>query len=83
MARVQGIPAFMYLSDLRENTLQDVITKLAPDLHLTVTGLTAKDVDLLVRLKVFNTEPMNQAVFAVRRYENVSLRCTGIEPARG
>ena len=25
------IPAFMYLTDLRENTLQDVITKLEPD----------------------------------------------------
>jgi hypothetical protein len=26
------IPAFMYLTDFRENTLQDVITKLEPDL---------------------------------------------------
>src|SRR4029077_20506608 len=26
------IPAFMYLTDFRENTLQDVITKLGPDL---------------------------------------------------
>ena len=37
------IPAFMYLTDFRENTLQDVITKLEPDLFLTVTGLTVKD----------------------------------------
>jgi hypothetical protein len=29
---------------------------------------------LLVRLKVFNTEQMNQAVFAFRRYEDASLR---------
>ena len=28
------IPAFMYLTDFRENTLQDVITKLEPDLFL-------------------------------------------------
>jgi hypothetical protein len=34
------IPAFMYLTDFRENTLQDVITKLEPDLFLAVTGLT-------------------------------------------
>ena len=27
------IPAFMYLTDFRENTLQDVITKLEPDLE--------------------------------------------------
>ncbi len=73
------IPAFMYLTDFRENTLQDVITKLEPDLFLTVTGLTVKDFHLLVLLKVFNTEQMNQAVFAFRRYEDASLRYTGIE----
>ena len=73
------IPAFMYLTDFRENTLQDVITKLEPDLFLTVTGLTVKDFHLLVQLKVFNTEHMNQAVFAFRRYEDASLRYTGIE----
>jgi hypothetical protein len=54
----------MYLTDFRENTLQDVITKLEPELFLTVTGLTVKDFHLLVNLKVFNTEQMNQAVFA-------------------
>ena len=73
------IPAFMYLTDFRENTLQDVITKIEPDLFQTVTGLTVKDFHLLVRLKVFNTEHMNQAVFAFRRYEDASLRYTGIE----
>jgi len=73
------IPAFMYLTDFRENTLQDVITKLESDLFLTVTGLTVQDFHLLVRLKVFNTEQMNQAVFAFRRYEDASLRYTGIE----
>ena len=77
------IPAFMYLTDFRENTLQDVITKLEPDLFLTVTGLTVKDFHLLVRLKVFNTEQMNQAVFAFRRYEDASLRYTGIESHQG
>lgn len=77
------IPAFMYLTDYRENTLQDVITKLEPDLFLTVTGLTVQDFHLLVRLKVFNTEQMNQAVFAFRRYEDASLRYTGIESHTG
>ena len=77
------IPAFMYLTDFRENTLQDVITKLEPDLFLTVTGLTVKDFHLLVRLKVFNTEQMNQAVFAFRRYEDASLRYVGIESHPG
>jgi hypothetical protein len=77
------IPAFMYLTDFRENTLQDVITKLEPDLFRTVTGLTVEDFDLLVRLKVFNTEQMNQAVFAFRRYEDSSLRYTGIDSHPG
>lgn len=77
------IPAFMYLTDFRENTLQDVITKLEPELFLTVTGLTVQDFHLLVRLKVFNTEQMNQAVFAFRRYEDASLRYTGIESHDG
>jgi hypothetical protein len=77
------IPAFMYLTDFRENALRDVITKLEPDLFLTVTGLTVQDFDLLVRLKVFNTEQMNQAVFAFRRYEDASLRYTGLDSHPG
>jgi hypothetical protein len=77
------IPAFMYLTDFRENTLQDVITKLEPELFLTVTGLTVKDFHLLVKLNVFNTEQMNQAVFAFRRYEDASLRYAGIESHNG
>ena len=77
------IPAFMYLTDFRENTLQDVITKIEPTLFETVTGLTVIDFHLLVRLKVFNTEQMNQAVFAFRRYEDASLRYTGIESHKG
>jgi hypothetical protein len=77
------IPAFMYLTDFRENTLQDVITKIETDLFQTVTGLTVADFHLLVRLRVFNTEQMNQAVFAFRRYEDASLNYTGIESHKG
>ena len=77
------IPVFMYLTDFRENTLQDVITRLEPEPFLAVTGLTVQDFHLLVRLKVFNTEQMNQAVFAFRRYEDASLRYTGIESHDG
>lgn len=54
-----------------------------PDLFQAVTGLTVKDFHLLVRLKVFNTEHMTQAVFAFRRYEDASLRYTGIESHHG
>lgn len=61
----------------------EVISKLEPDLFLAVTGLTVKDFHLLVRLRVFNAEQMNQAVFAFRRYEDASLRYTGIESHPG
>ena len=77
------IPAFMYLTDFRENTLQDVITKLETDLFRTVTGLRVQDFHLLVQLKVFNTEQMNAAVFAFRRYEDASLSYTGIRSHEG
>jgi hypothetical protein len=77
------IPAFMYLTDFRENTLQDVITKLEPDLFKSVTGLTVSDFSLLVSLGVFNSTHMNQAVFAFRRYEDASLSYTGIESHKG
>ena len=73
------IPAFMYLTDFRENTLQDVITRIEPELFLRITGLTVADFHLLMRLGVFNTEHMNQAVFAFRRYENASLSYSGID----
>ena len=72
------IPAFMYLTDFRENTLHDVITKLEPGLFKKVTGLTVEDFHLLVSLGVFNATHMNQAVFAFRRYEDASLSYTGI-----
>lgn len=77
------IPAFMYLTDFRENTLYDVITKIEPDLFQAVTGLTVEDFNLLVSLGVFNAAHMNQAVFAFRRYEDASLSYTGIDSHDG
>jgi hypothetical protein len=77
------IPAFMYLTDYRENTLYDVITKIEPGLFQAVTGLTVEDFNLLVSLGVFNAGHMNQAVFAFRRYEDASLSYTGIESHAG
>ena len=77
------IPVFMYLTDFRENTLKDVITKIEPDLFKAVTGLSVDDFNLLVSLGVFNSSHMNQAVFAFRRYEDSSLSYTGIESHAG
>jgi hypothetical protein len=73
------IPAFMYLTDFRENTLHDVITKLEPGLFQMVTGLSVEDFQLLVELRVFNSGRMNQAVFSFRRYEDASLKYAGID----
>ena len=73
----------MYLTDFREQTLYDVITKIDSDLFRTVTGLTVADFELLVSLGVFDASHMNQAVFAFRRYEDASLRYTGIDSHPG
>ncbi len=72
------IPAFMYLTDYREQTLKDVIRKLEPGLFKTVTGLSIDDFDYLVSLGVFNGAQMDQAIYMFRRYENASLEYTGI-----
>ena len=77
------IPVFMYLTDYREQTLKDVITQLEPGLFKKVTGLTVKDFELLVSLGVFNDALMNDAVYKFRRYEDSSLRYTGIDRHAG
>jgi hypothetical protein len=72
------IPVFMYLTDYREQTLRDVITKIEPRLFQKVTGLTTADFERLVSLGVFNSQLMNDAVWKFRRYEDASLRYMGI-----
>ncbi|GAB4487315.1 MAG: GIY-YIG nuclease family protein [Raineya sp.] len=72
------IPVFMYLTDYRERSLKDVITKLEPKLFRKVTGLNVKDFELLVSLGVFNSALMNDAVYKFKRYEDASLEYTGI-----
>lgn len=77
------IPIFMYLTDYRERTLQDVITKLEPGLFKKVTGLTQKDFQLLISLGVFNSALMNDAIYKFKRYEDASLSYTGIDKHEG
>jgi hypothetical protein len=73
------IPVFMYLTDYREETLKDVITKIEPNLFKRVTGLDVADFDLLVSLNVFDSALMNDAVFKFKQYEDSSLSYTGID----
>ncbi|MFH1423192.1 MAG: GIY-YIG nuclease family protein [Planctomycetota bacterium] len=77
------IPVFMYLTDYRERSLKDVITKLEPGLFKKVTGLTVKDFELLVSLNVFNSALMNDAVYKFKRYEDSSLTYIGIDKHEG
>ena len=72
------VPIFMYLTDYRERSLLDVITKLEPKLFRKVTGLNVNDFELLMSLGVFNSALMNAAVFNFKRYEDASLEYTGI-----
>lgn len=72
------IPIFMYLTDYREESLEDVIRKLEPSLFERVTGLTIDDFDLLLRVGVFNRGQMNDAILKFRRYEDASLAYTGV-----
>ena len=71
------IPIFMYLTDHREISLQDVITKVEPVLFKQVTSLTIKDFDLLISLGLFNSTEMNAAVEQFKRYEDASLHYKG------
>lgn len=77
------VPIFMYLTDYRERTLRDVITKLEPGLFKRVTGLEVKDFELLVSLNVFNSALMNDAVYKFKRYEDASLVYAGINKHEG
>jgi hypothetical protein len=77
------VPIFMYLTDYRERSLKDVITKLEPKLFRKVTGLNVKDFELLVSLGVFNSALMNDAVYKFKRYEDASLEYTGINKHEG
>ena len=77
------IPAFMYLTDYREQTIKDVITQIEPELFQKVTGLTVKDFDVLCSIGLFDSEKMNQGIFGFRKYENSSLPYTGIDKHEG
>ena len=77
------IPAFMYLTDYREQCIKDVITQIEPELFKKVTGLSVKDFDTLCSIGLFDSEKMNQGIFGFRKYENSSLSYTGIDKHEG
>lgn len=74
---ITRVPVFMYLTDFREERLDDVIRNLEPELFRKVTGLTVADFDRLCDVGVFNSSNINNAVLAFRRYEEYSLIYAG------
>lgn len=74
---VTRVPVFMYLTDYREATLKDVITNIEPQLFTRVTGLQVKDFQALCEIGVFNSQVMNSAIFAFKRFEEASLTYAG------
>ncbi|MGM9973435.1 MAG: GIY-YIG nuclease family protein [Clostridiaceae bacterium] len=77
------IPLFMYLTDKREENLQDVITQIEPQLFNKVTGLTMEDFNILVDIGLFNRKLMNYAVYNFRKYEDSSMSYAGINKHLG
>lgn len=73
------IPIFMYLTDNRERSLQEVITQLETELFQKVAIMSLKEFELLVSLGVFNTANMDSAVLSFRLYEEQSLSYLGIK----
>lgn len=74
---ITRIPVFMYLTDYREETLKDVITNIEPELFSKVTGLTVLDFEKMCEIGVFNSQNINSAIFAFKRFEEYSLVYAG------
>lgn len=74
---ITRIPVFMYLTDYREEALKDVIMNIEPDLFTKVTGLTVDDFEKMCEIGVFNSQNINSAIFAFKRFEEYSLVYAG------
>lgn len=70
---VARLPVFMYLTDNREKTVTDLITKYETQLFQQVTQLKVSDFQMLLAAKVFNESKMNDAVWKFREFERPSL----------
>ena len=70
---VTRIPAFMYLTDDRERTINEIIAQDEPELFQKVTSLHLKHFEQLIDAGVFNETKMNDAVWKFRTFEEPSL----------
>lgn len=77
------LPVFMYMTDCREQSVNDVIKTYEPDLFRLVTGLDTEDYNTFIELGVFDSAKMNAACGAFRRYEDSSMTYSGINRHEG
>ncbi|MTD46411.1 hypothetical protein GKE82_19495 [Conexibacter sp. W3-3-2] len=76
------IPVFMYVTDVREEALKDIILSADSALFERVTGLTVEDFKLLNELGLFNAQNLNHAVFQFKVFESSSLHYADSEAER-
>ena len=67
------IPVFMYVTQIREQALKDIILGVDSDLFERVTGLAVADFKLLNQIGVFNPIHMNAAIYQFKAFEDSSL----------
>lgn len=67
------IPVFMYVTQIREQALKDIILGVDGPLFERVTGLTVGDFKLLNEIGVFNPIHMNAAIYQFKAFEDSSL----------
>lgn len=67
------IPVFMYVTQVREMALKDIILGVDGPLFERVTGLTVADFKLLNQIGVFNPIHMNAAIYQFKAFEDASL----------
>jgi len=67
------IPIFMYVTQMREQALKDIILGVDGPLFERVTGLTVADFKLLNQIGVFNPIHMNAAIYQFKAFEDSSL----------
>lgn len=67
------IPVFMYVTQIREQALKDIILGVDGPLFERVTGLRVEDFKLLNQIGVFNPIHMNAAIYQFKAFEDSSL----------
>jgi hypothetical protein len=77
------VPLFMYLTDHRERTLDEVLNSSEPHLFAQVLEMSNADFASLVELGIFRRERVNEVVRKFRKFEGPSLRYLGVSTHLG